>query len=227
MHEINCCITSNWSCMDMSKYLRYACDLQSPKSFIMWGGIPQRAAHWMPPMCMEWLENLSPGSPLLLAHSFKWWESWPYVSTVYPCSPWYPKAGQWAPAGDVSMSTSSQNTGVAVGKTLPWTKPSLGFCFSIQNPPWGFSTWNTWLEFPPPLDCINPPPCDIYMDCYFVTIFRMAYLFKNLNFSALKLNLTYYHSKTMEYTLDYQTQKVVPVKKPIQLWVLWAPVNFS
>ena len=41
---------------------------------------------------------------------------------------------------------------------------------------------------------------------------EMAYLFKILNFSALKLNPTYYHSKTMEYTLDYRTQKVIPIE---------------
>ena len=46
---------------------------------------------------------------------------------------------------------------------------------------------------------------------------EMAYLFKILNFSAPKLNLTYYHSKMMEYTLDYRTQKVVPIEKPIKL----------
>ena len=107
------------------------------------------------------------------------------------------------------------SSSVAVGKTLPWIKPSLGFFFQFKTLPGVFPLKTLDWNFP--LDCINPPPCDIYMDCYFVTIFRMIYLFKILNFSALKLNLTYYHSKTMEYTLDYRTQKVVPVKKPIQL----------
>ena len=46
---------------------------------------------------------------------------------------------------------------------------------------------------------------------------EMAYLFKILNFRDLKLSLTYYHSKTMEYTLDYRTQKVIPIEKPAEL----------
>ena len=45
----------------------------------------------------------------------------------------------------------------------------------------------------------------------------MAYLFEFSNFNALKLKLAYYHSKRMEYTLDYRTQKIVPVEKPIEL----------
>ena len=46
---------------------------------------------------------------------------------------------------------------------------------------------------------------------------EIAYLLKILNFIALKLNISYYHTKTMEHTLDYITQRMVPVEKPIEL----------
>ena len=51
----------------------------------------------------------------------------------------------------------------------------------------------------------------------FLLFLEMAYLFQFSNFNALKPELAYYHSKRMEYTLDYRTQKIVPVEKPIEL----------
>ena len=72
--------------------------------------------------------------------------------------------------GFASLHEAAWNYQCSSWKKPPLDKTLPGFFFKFKTLPRVFPLKTT--NWKPPLNCINPPPCDIKMDCYFVTIFR-------------------------------------------------------